>query len=270
MPRRKSGRFHRGHAQIGCLTLLPAIAIPTPIRLAAVMLGKDTLAKADAYWAGEMGLSAAEFFRESLHVRPHGERLADYNGIFALFRNGRTAISHPADRPDVLRACLPEVLFDPALFATGFPGKVVIGPASIAYAEALEAESQAQPLTASHHLQAQALRDACSESEWDHGGCEVGDVIASGVFVDGKLAALASYEIWDGSIAHISIVSHPEHRGQGHGRTAVAHVAKRALEARLVPQYRTLVANAPSIRIAGSLGFIPYATSVAVRLGTPG
>lgn len=245
------------------------VAIPAAIRLADRMLGKDTLAKAAAYWSAELGLDPEELFRESLCVRPHGERLVDYHGIFALFREGKASISHPQDRANALRACLPEMLFSPDRFATGFPGKVVIGPAYIGYAETLSSDTTpaAHALDASHCAEAAALREACSESEWEHGGSAVGEVVASGVFVDGQLAALAGYEVWDGTIAHISVVSHPAHRGKGHGRAAVADIARRATEAGLLPQYRTLDENAPSIRIAESLGFVRYATSVAVRLG---
>lgn len=247
----------------------PTIVIPRLIRFLAPMLGKDAIAKAGAYWATEMGMDADHLFHDSFHLRPHGEQLADYNGVFALFREGKVAISHPHDRADVLRACLPETLFSPGLFASSFPGKVVIGPAYIGYAQRLAGDSSCtvQPLDGSHRPDADALREACPEMEWDHGGSEVGDVVASGVFTGGKLVALAGYEIWDGGIAHISIVSHPDHRGRGHARAAVADVARRALAAGLLPQYRTLEANAPSIRIAESLGFIHYATSVAVRLG---
>lgn len=233
------------------------------------MLGKETLAKAAAYWSAEMGFAGDELFRESLSVRPHGDRLADYNGIFALFRDGKASISHPQDHSKVLRSCLPEALFSPDQFAGSFPGKVVIGPAYIGYAETVPPNPGplARALDAGHLADAAALREACSGSEWDHGGSEVGEVVASGVFVDRQLAALAGYEVWDGTIAHISVVTHPAHRGKGHGRAAVADLARRAMAAGLLPQYRTLQANAPSLRIAESLGFVHYATSVAVRLG---
>lgn len=213
-----------------------------------------------------------ELFRESLCVRPHGERLADYHGVFALFKDSKAVISHPPDRVDVLRTCLPETLFSPDRFAASFPGKVVIGPAYIGYAEEMDvgAGSAARPLDASHRAAAGVLREACSENEWDHGGSEVGEVVASGVFIDDQMVAVAGYEVWDGVIAHISVVSHPVHRGRGHARAVVADVARRALEVGLVPQYRTLDVNAPSIRIAESLGFVRYATSVAVRLGAAG
>jgi predicted GNAT family acetyltransferase len=67
-------------------------------------------------------------------------------------------------------------------------------------------------------------------------------------------------------IAHIAVVTHPSHRGRGYGKAAVAHLAARAIAEGLLPQYRTLDSNQPSLRIAEALGFQRYATSVAVRL----
>ena len=42
--------------------------------------------------------------------------------------------------------------------------------------------------------------------------------------------------------------------------------AQHALSAGLVPQYRTLKANAPSMKIAQRIGFSEYGFSVYVRL----
>jgi predicted GNAT family acetyltransferase len=67
-------------------------------------------------------------------------------------------------------------------------------------------------------------------------------------------------------IAHISIITHPDHRGLSLGRSAVAHLAGRAIAAGLLPQYRTLESNQASMRVAELLGFRSYATSVSIRL----
>ena len=61
------------------------------------------------------------------------------------------------------------------------------------------------------------------------------------------------------------VIADPAHRSQGHARAAVALVARLALGRGLVLQYRTLEANTPSRRIADSLGFVHYATSLAIR-----
>jgi predicted GNAT family acetyltransferase len=81
-----------------------------------------------------------------------------------------------------------------------------------------------------------------------------------------RVAALAGYEVWGSTIAHISVITHPDFRSRGFGRSAVAHLAGRAMAAGLLPQYRTLQSNRASIRVAEALGFHFYATSTAVRL----
>jgi RimJ/RimL family protein N-acetyltransferase len=84
-----------------------------------------------------------------------------------------------------------------------------------------------------------------------------------------ELAALASYQIWGAQIAHIFIVTHPAFRGQGYATAGVSSLTQTILERTLVPQYRTLEGNAASMAIAKRLGFLHYATSLAVRFALP-
>jgi RimJ/RimL family protein N-acetyltransferase len=76
---------------------------------------------------------------------------------------------------------------------------------------------------------------------------------------------LAGYERWLDSIAHISVVTRPR-RGHGHGAAAVALAAEHSTNQVLLPQFRTLKANRPSMRIAEKLGFQQYGFSVYVKL----
>ena len=234
----------------------------------AKMLSEQTLSTVAGYWAEEMGCPAKDLFREPIQMISHGERLADYNGIFALFRDGQAIVSFPEGRMEAFRDRLPGSSFSPAEMAAAFSDFTVIGPAYIGYAESISpALSFVRSLGPEDRLQADSLRTACSEAEWDHGGSEVGSRPASGAFADGRLVALAGYEVWDNVIAHISVVAHPAYRCRGYGRGVVAHLAAAALQAGLIPQYRTLDSNTGSIRIAEALGFERCATSVAVRLG---
>jgi len=230
---------------------------------------EHTISKATSYWASHLGCSTEALFAQPLLIVSHGPDLADYDGIFALFRGGSAAVSFPPDCVESLRHLLPSQPFTPASFAAAFGGSsfTVIGPAYIGYAEVTRSASHpVRSLTGRDASAAEALRAACPESEWEHGGSLVGEHPSSGVFVGSDLVALAGYEVWGSSIAHLSVVTHPAFRGRGFGRSAVAHLARAALAAGLVPQYRTLESNRAAIRIAESLGFFHYATSVAVRL----
>jgi GNAT superfamily N-acetyltransferase len=233
------------------------------------MLSEHNISKVAGYWAAHLGCATEALFSEPLHIVTHGTDLADYNGIFALFRNGAATISFPPDRVQALRGLLPPQPLTPVRFANAFSSSsfTVIGPAFIGYAEGVRPPSRPVcSLTKREASKAEALRAACLRTEWEHGGSDVNAQPSSGVFVGTELVALAGYEVWGGVIAHISIITHPAFRSRGFGRSAVAHLASVALAAGLVPQYRTLESNLPSIRIAESLGFVHYASSVAVRL----
>lgn|GEM_PF-1232438 len=149
------------------------------------------------------------------------------------------------------------------------PVAKIIGPAFIGYGPTgtldLSDARFARPF--SSHAAFGELQAVCQPEEWDHGGREPHLDRTFGV-VDpaNQLLALAGYEAWNDSIAHISIVTDPRQRGRGLGRAAVALAAQHALGAGLLPQYRTLSQNTPSMNIAKRLGFIEYGFSVYVRL----
>lgn len=226
---------------------------------------------ADRYWAGHLGCAPGELFSRPFRVVTHGEELAGYRGVLALFRDGGATASVPPDRAAELRGLLAglEDCGTPKAFADALApvASLVLGPAYLGYTLKIDGDdSRARTMNHEDAAALVKLREACDETEWEHGGSSL-DLPCSGVFEkDDQLVALSGYEIWGGTIAHLYIVTHPAFRGRGSGRAAVAHVARRALAAGLLPQYRTLEANTSAIRIAEALGFQRYATSMAVRL----
>lgn len=234
------------------------------------MLSPSIVTVADAYWASHLGCPADRLFAEPLNIITHGEELSDYRGAFALFRNEAAIASVPPTCVDKLRVLLSPVLSvcSPEIFATSLAPVAlkVVGPAYIGYAGAVTPpEHPARNLLPDDASALDALQQACDPTEWEHGG-SVADSPASGLFAKDQLVAVASYEVWGGTIAHISVITHPVFRGQGFGGSVVAHLAQRAILKGLLPQYRTLESNVGSIRIAEALGFRRYATSMAVRL----
>jgi GNAT superfamily N-acetyltransferase len=228
---------------------------------------------ANRYWARHLGGLPDELFTKPLHVVTHGEELLGYRGVQALFRDGTAIASVPPDREKELRGLLAGLDrgTSPESFAAALSpvAALVLGPACLGYTTEIQGDdSLARTLTHEDAAAVEKLRQACGEEAWDHGGSSLDDP-CSGVFHDGQLVALCGYETWGGAIAHLCIVTHPAFRGRGFGKSAVAHLARRALAAGLLAQYRTLDANTPSIRIAESLGFQRYATSMAVRLAPP-
>ncbi|MCE0521362.1 MAG: GNAT family N-acetyltransferase [Methylacidiphilales bacterium] len=236
------------------------------------------MAIVDAYWASHLGCSKDDLQGETIRIIRHGKELADYHGLFAFFRHETPVVSLPdacfGSLSAVLRALPTSDLCSPARFASVISAHsdTVIGPAFIGYADEITLRSISRPvrlLTSEHQSLVTALQATCPEIEWQHGGTRIGERPAFGVLVGDDLASIAGYEIWGGAIAHISVVTHPRYRKKGHARVAVTHAARHALEHGLVPQYRTLISNHASMRIADFLGFHPVATSVAARLSYP-
>jgi GNAT superfamily N-acetyltransferase len=231
----------------------------------------DFLTIADQYWSTHLGIPVERLSADTHSIFAHGEDLNDYDGVFGLFRNGARAISIPSKRTVLLHPVLsklPETFTPSDLAAALQPfAEKTIGPAFIGYLNRAPTPAlPARPITPDDIPAVEALQHACKDADWEVGGSDVRLRTASGCFVGGQLASLAAYEVWGGTIAHIAIITHPGHRGRGLGTSAVAHLSARAIAAGLLPQYRTLDANHPSRSIAQSLGFLRYATSIAIRL----
>jgi RimJ/RimL family protein N-acetyltransferase len=234
-----------------------------------------TIAALTTYWTDFFACPLDMFDRTTTCVLPH-TGLGDYHGLF-LFRRKHTLIISvpPADHAGYLArfAGLTTAAFDHvAALTTLFPTAIshVIGPAWLGYADAgtfrPHQRSAARLLMAADEAAFLRFRAACPPQDWDHGGSVFGEPPLAGQFIGDTLVALAGYERWGNQIAHIAVVTHPDYRGQGYGTCVVSLLAETVLTQGLIPQYRTLRANTPSMAIAEALGFCGYAETIAIRL----
>jgi hypothetical protein len=241
------------------------------------MLADSTVRIADAWWARDFACSPDELRPAATHVQVHAGELAGDDGIWILAVGTWPLVSLPPAvfprlRERAQRWSRQTIATCGALEEALWPFRAsrTVGPAFIGYAsrESLrkDVRRRARQLVETDGETVAALRTRCDAEAWEHGGSEFGRVPTFGAFdEEGELAALAGYERW-GQIAHISIVSAPHGRSQGHGAAAVLAATENALEAGLVPQYRTLKANGPSMRVAERLGFEEYGLSMYVNL----
>jgi GNAT superfamily N-acetyltransferase len=143
----------------------------------------------------------------------------------------------------------------------------LIGPAFVGYAASVARVGRsAEELPNATAPAFDALRRAASTEEWEHAGL---DEHAGPIFVelaDGDVIAAAGYQRIAGELAHIGVLTHPDHRAAGRGRKVVAAAAERAISLGLMAQYQTLLANTSAIAIARSLGFERFATTIAAHL----
>jgi GNAT superfamily N-acetyltransferase len=237
-------------------------------------LAATTLATVDTYWAAFFGCPPTVFATPTTTIVPHAA-LGDYHGLWLFRRHATLIVSvlpRDLEQQDQAFGAISSASFEdvPAIESRIVaPIERVIGPAYIGYADAATfqpyAASHTRLLTARDRAAFERFRLTCFSLDWEHGGSELGHQPVVGCFRDDAMVAAAGYEVWGGQIAHISIVTHPAYRGQGYGKAAVSAIAQVALEQGLIPQYRTLMSNTPSLAIGAALGFIAYAQSIAVR-----
>jgi RimJ/RimL family protein N-acetyltransferase len=243
----------------------------------AYRLPADVREVADTWWARDFAVDSNALRPPRTIVQEHAGRLVGAAGIWILVTGEFPMVSMPASVFSVLRetaeAWSSSLVADSAAIVNAivpFRSTKVVGPAFIGYGTGdtldLSWAERARPVSDREALAVDALRVECTAEEWEHGGGRAGDACRFGAADgDNRLCSLASYVVWD-RLAHISVITRPAGRGHGYGRAAVALAAKHAIEAGLIPQYRTLASNAPSMQLARRLGFQEYGFSVFVRL----
>ncbi len=77
----------------------------------------------------------------------------------------------------------------------------------------------------------------------------------------------AGYSIWEGFLAHMTVIASPPNRGRGHARNIASVAVEEALASGLVPQWRARNGNATSHALARRLGFVPAGSQTSVLLG---
>jgi GNAT superfamily N-acetyltransferase len=241
----------------------------------------DAVKVADSWWAGDFACSPSALRPRQTQVQQHAGRLLGDRGIWMLVAGASPLISLPPElMPELLdlaRSWSTAEVADPTSVVWPISERCrrqverVVGPAFIGYwtldTPASDAERRAQQLESTAAIA--RLQAACDPLEWRHGGGDATSAVHFGIVEPGgELSALAGYQIWNENIAHLHVVTHPRHRGRGLGRAVVAAAAEHALDAGLLPQYRTLRENAPSMAIARKLGFVDYGSSVYIGLSS--
>lgn len=238
-------------------------------------LADTTVAVVEHYWASTLGCTPHDLRGTATLVLPLSPD-DPYWGVFLFRRDDALVITVPAVLHERLKVSLqrmsPAEIDDDAAVAAlvAHPIDRMVGPAYLGYADQgtfVQMDGEGTRLLGPRDVEQVArLRAACSTTDWEHGGSTLREQPLAGRFVENELVSLASYVVWDDSIAHISVITHPAHRRRGYGHTVVSAMSAEALRRGLIPQYRTLISNIPSVTIAAGLGFQQFATTLAVRL----
>lgn len=100
------------------------------------------------------------------------------------------------------------------------------------------------------------LEAACKPIEWDHASLEYDDLSTAFGALDGeKVIAVAHYLVFEGDIASVGVVTHPDYRGKGLVTAVSVCAIRQALDNDIHVMYRTMGWNTPAIQVALKLGF---------------
>jgi len=218
-------------------------------------------------WARLTGLPTLEplrvFIDPESPLCPRG-----WIGILAL--DGTVTVSVPrrdleAFLVDAMKGLTSEEATSPdAVLPRLPPMRATLGPVSLFYpcAGFLVGDESGVEKVSRHEVR--ALAESVASDEVDESGILKITSPAFGSRSEaGVLAALCGYRRWSNDVAHLSVLTHPEHRRRGHGRRAATAAIRHATEAGLFPQWR---ARPPvSQALARSLGLTELGTQLSVQ-----
>jgi hypothetical protein len=173
---------------------------------------------------------------------------------------------------DVLREALGKVplrsVTDVDRLLLELPVGEVLGPATLAYLDEREFQaatttSAVSELSPGHDDLNRLLDSVASEETKESGLAE----ITSTAFVvrDGdRVVAAAGYRRWTGEVAHMNVLTAPDHRGQGFAQAVASEAVVDALANRLLPQWRARSDSSRSV--ARALGFRQLGAQVSIRI----
>jgi RimJ/RimL family protein N-acetyltransferase len=235
-----------------------------------------TLAHLDEDWAANFDCGVADLHRPGVTFLRNGGDFATYAGAY-LLRWGEACVF---TAPDLLAGRVaerrhglsPDEVFHRSFLAALFGEAVdrIIGPAFRSVADSTDFRRvdprATRLLSPGDDAALHRLAEAVEDEAWEHSGIHFNRPPNFGCYVSGELVSAGMLLAAGERLRNVGIVTHPARRGQGYGRAVVSFMTAYALDGGGFGHCQTLLANAPSIAIARSLGYQQYATALAVRL----
>jgi len=242
------------------------------------VISEDVVEVADRWWARQLACERTALRPPAPRVRQHAGALAGHDGIWILVVGASPLISLPPALWRPLRAQAARwsslLVADAERLTSAlepFSVERIVGPCYIGYGTKatlhLFPALDARDLQAADAAAVERLRASCPAEEWERCGSDPEAGPAFGAFDEaGELGAVAGYQSRSGTLAQLSAITAPEKRNRGLATAALARASRHALDAGLLPQCRTLEANASAMEIARQLGFEEYGFSVYVQV----
>jgi GNAT superfamily N-acetyltransferase len=229
----------------------------------------------DRFWAHQLGMDSG--LASTSRICCTTQSL--YSGV-QLFANGeRLIIASPPATAELIQNAIadvsPEEAFSVEWLQSVFANDAerILGPAEVNYADETTFRSEynhcGRALSISESDAYRTFVAALAPKEVEDSGVSADAFPAFGAFSDDLLCSVASYRVWEPSIAHISIATHPNYRRRGFAKAAVQALAVSALDCGLILQWRAVTWNTNSLSLSSDLGFEYYCSTLYVRLRNP-
>ncbi len=228
----------------------------------------------DVAWAEALGCNPRVVRTPGTHLVGGGPGFDSYNAVYMARIDDAVLVYCPeslrAAAGDVLAGCQPDEAFTAAALEqiAGDRLKVVLGPSAHRFVNRhhLIAAPPAGQRVAADDAGLVALRVACGEADWAEGGFIFDRGVMYAVKTDAGIVAAGKLTPFRGHLADVGLITHPDHRGQGWAKRLASRMVVDALPDAGVVRYRALTTNAPSVAVAGSLGFVPRGENLVARL----
>jgi GNAT superfamily N-acetyltransferase len=240
----------------------------------------DTVRRIAAAWC-EIGGASAGWVPGKITVEASaGSRMAPPGWVGAVtLGSGSVAVGALVTAPDEPQAAAvrgelshlpPDRLTEPPYWAALIPhdGRV-LGPAELAYLDATDFSPVAGETVVEAALSDVAaaianLETAAGQDDVNEVGITEAQAPLFIVRRDDMIASVCSYREWPGGLAHMMVMSHPDHRGHGLAKLTATAASEHALAAGLIPQWRARVPASQAV--ARSLGYTTLGAQLSVLL----
>jgi GNAT superfamily N-acetyltransferase len=232
----------------------------------------DVRSHALASWASLS--QVARLRRLQVLVRPSSPLCpSGWVGILGLLDTVTVAVPHRAltapleaafAEVPVALATRPELVGD--LFGTSAE---VLGPAALFFAGEPSAVTPLRDVVVLSVADIQELLVSAADEEVRESGLpEVDSPVFATRDDHGSVVAACGYRRWPAGLAHMSVLTHPQHRCRGLARSVASAAIANALREGLLPQWRAR--PAPSKALARSLGLAQLGEQLSFRIQSPG
>ncbi|UOW01780.1 GNAT family N-acetyltransferase [Agrococcus sp. SCSIO52902] len=219
-------------------------------------------ARLRAAWAEALGTAPRAFDGDG--VTPIARD--DLDSVVVVELGTAMVVAGPAPALAATRTLGRAALRDAAAIAEALPGSRAIGSAHLLFTGTRPAHPPHEVVPATDR-DLVLVREAVALEEWEEAGVEPMERLWA-VRDGAQPLAVAGYQRWRSTIAHIGVVAAASHRGRGLGGSVAAAAVAAAIDAGLVVQWRCRVGNPVSLRIADALGFTRVGVQAAVALPT--